>query len=102
MLSGSNSVPLCPITLLFDKIIGTFPKRPWKDSELNMWQWASGGFAHLLSDGVDKSLFPSGILSDSQLNRLSMKPMCADSRAKTLWYQQAIKETDGVTLSISK
>lgn len=82
--------------------MGTFPERPRQESELNMWQWASGGFAHFLSDGVDKSLVPPGILSDSQLNSLRVKPMCAGSRAETLRYQQAMKETDAVTVFISK
>lgn len=56
MLSVSDGGLLCPITLLFVKVIGTLPERPRQESEFNVCEWASGGFPHFLRDGVDKSL----------------------------------------------
>lgn len=58
----SNSVTLCPITPLFDKAIRTFFELSCQEGELKMCEWASGGPAHFLSDGLCKSLsFLSGV-----------------------------------------
>lgn len=62
MLWISNSVPLCPITPLFDKATRTFLEFSCQEGELKMCEWASGGLAHFLSDGLCKCLsFLSGV-----------------------------------------
>lgn len=62
MLWISNSVTLCPTTPLFDKAIRTFLELSCQEGELKMCEWASGGPAHFLSDGLCKSLsFLSGV-----------------------------------------